>query len=97
MINIKINLSHSYLISKLDEDCSCKFYVYAVLIQEIKALLSQANYLLHHTLREGNQCADFLAKLGASSDDIFLSHQFPPDDLRLLLRIDASGTLFLGA
>jgi len=74
-----------------------RFHVYAVLIQEIKALLSQANYSLHHTLREGNQCADFMTKLGASSDDIFLSHQFPPDYLRPLLRIDTPGTLFLRA
>jgi len=63
----------------------------------VSDLLSQANYLLYHTFHEGNQCADFLAKLGASSDDIFLFHQFSPDDLRPLLRIDASWTLFLRA
>jgi hypothetical protein len=89
--------SDSLLSINVINSSSCKFHVYAVLIQEIKALLSQANYSLHHTLREGNQCADFLAKLGAFLDDIFLSHQFPLDDLRPLLRIDASGTLFLRA
>lgn len=71
------------------------YHVYAVLIHEIKALLLQTNASLHHTLREGNQCADFLAKLGASSDDTLLDHSRPPDDLRPLLRIDALGTLFL--
>lgn len=72
-----------------------KYHVYAVLIHEIKILLSQANVSLHHTLREDNQCADFLAKLGASSDDILLAHPHPPDDFRPLLRTDALGTLFL--
>jgi len=89
--------SDSLLSINIINGSSYKFHVYAVLIQEIKVFLSQANYSLHHTLHEGNQCADFLAKLRASSDDIFLSHQFPPDDLCPLLRIDASGTLFLRA
>lgn len=37
---------------------SSKFHIHAVLIQEIKDMLSQANFSLHHTLHEGNQCAD---------------------------------------
>ena len=87
--------SDSLLAINTIKEASSKFHVYAVLIHEIKTLLSQANVSLHHTLREGNQCADFLAKLGASSDDFMLLHPHPPDDLRPLLRIDASGTLFL--
>jgi ribonuclease HI len=72
-----------------------KFHVHAVLIQEIKDKLAQLSCLLHHTLREGNYCADYLAKLGASSDASLSLHSSPPDDLRPLLRNDASGTLFL--
>ena len=87
--------SDSLLAISTIKEASSKFHVYVVLIHEIKTLLSQANVSLRHTLREGNQCADFLAKLGASSDEILLVHPHPPDDLRLLLRIDASGTLFL--
>ncbi|MCI50277.1 glucan 13-beta-glucosidase, partial [Trifolium medium] len=49
---------------------------------------------LYHTLREGNQCADFFAKLGATSDVDFLTHASPPEDIRDLLRNDALGTLF---
>lgn len=53
-------------------NCSTsKFHVYAVLIHEIYVLLSEANFSLHHTLCEDNQCADFLAKLEASSEDRF--------------------------
>jgi hypothetical protein len=37
-----------------------------MLIQDIKDLLFQSNVTLSHSLREGNQCADFLAKLEAS-------------------------------
>ncbi|XP_024628798.1 uncharacterized protein [Medicago truncatula] len=74
---------------------SSKYHVHAVLIQDIKDKLSQMNCSLHHTIREGNYCAYFLAKLGASTDDILLLHSTPPDDLRPLLRNDALGTLFL--
>lgn len=44
-------------------EASSKYHVYAVLIHEIKVLLFHTNASLHHMLREGNQCADFLAKL----------------------------------
>jgi hypothetical protein len=54
-----------------------KFHIYAVLIQDIKELFSQTNVYLYHTLREGNQCADFFAKLGASLDGDFLTHTSP--------------------
>jgi len=53
------------------------------------------NISLHHTLREGNQCADFLAKLGANSDALFEVHHAPPTDLLPLLRADAIGTFFV--
>jgi hypothetical protein len=54
-----------------------KFRIHRVLIQDIKEMLSQSNVSLHHTLREKNQCAYFLAKLGASSDVDFLIYTSP--------------------
>ncbi|XP_024630845.2 uncharacterized protein [Medicago truncatula] len=87
--------SDSLLAINTVKETSSKYHVYAVLIHEIKILLSQDNASLHHTLREGNQCADFLPKLGASSDDILLAHPHSPNDLRPLLRTNALGTLFL--
>ncbi|CAJ2628075.1 N-hydroxycinnamoyl/benzoyltransferase [Trifolium pratense] len=72
-----------------------KYHIHAVLIQDIKELLSQPNVSLYHTLREDNQCADFFAKLGASSDADYLIHASPPDGVRDLLRNDAMGTFFL--
>ncbi|GAU25827.1 hypothetical protein TSUD_30910 [Trifolium subterraneum] len=71
-----------------------KYRIHAVLIQDMKELLSQTNVSLHHTLREENQCADFFAKLGASSNADFLIHAFPPKCVRDLLKNDTMGTFF---
>ncbi|CAJ2635885.1 unnamed protein product [Trifolium pratense] len=71
-----------------------KFHMHAVLIQDIKDLISQSNVSLCHTLREGNQCADFFAKLGASSDADFTNHDCPPEGVQDLLKNDALGILF---
>jgi hypothetical protein len=51
-----------------------RYHIHAILIQDIKELLSHTNVSLHHTLREGNQCGDFFAKLGASSNADFLTY-----------------------
>ncbi|MCI01506.1 ribonuclease H protein, partial [Trifolium medium] len=72
-----------------------KYHIHAVLIQDIKELLSQTNVSLYHTLREGNQCADFFAKLGVSLDADFSTHASPPESVRDLLRNNAMGTFFL--
>jgi hypothetical protein len=71
-----------------------KYHVYVVLIQDIKELLHQSNVICH-TLREGNQCTDFFAKLGASSDVDLLIHASPATEMLSLLRSDANGTFFL--
>jgi hypothetical protein len=71
------------------------YHVYAVLIQDIKKLFSQSNTTICHTLREGNNCADFLAKFGASSDSDLTIHASPPEGLSDILRSDAAGTFFL--
>ncbi|PNX81354.1 ribonuclease H, partial [Trifolium pratense] len=45
----------------------------------------------HHTLREGNECADWLAKKGATSDvSLKIWHSYPPQ-LSNVLIADASG------
>jgi len=69
------------------------FYVYTVLIQDVKDLMEQNNVTVYHTLREGNQCADFMAKFGASSPTELFYHSFPLDLLNIL-RTDATGTFF---
>jgi hypothetical protein len=65
------------------------------LIQYIKKLLSQTNISLCHTLREGNQCADFFFKLGVSSDISFMTHVSPLKGVHDLIKNDPMETLFL--
>lgn len=71
-----------------------KFHIYATLIQDIKDLLNLSNTSVLHTLREGNYCADFLAKLGAASDSVLTTYVSPPEGLLLLIKNDAWGTYF---
>jgi len=73
---------------------SRKFHVYAVLIQDIKDLLELTNVTVCHTLRKGNQCADFMAKLEATSDVDLSLHHSPPESLSNPLQADAAGTFF---
>jgi hypothetical protein len=47
-----------------------------------------------HTLREGNACADFLAKLGANNPEAYSRIATPPAGMNLHLLVDASRTLF---
>ncbi|XP_024626699.1 uncharacterized protein [Medicago truncatula] len=70
------------------------YHTYAVLIQDIKDLLSSRNFTVHHCLREGNHCADFLAKLGAISNEEFSTYDTSPSDLLPLIKNDAMGVLY---
>ena len=87
--------SDSLLAVNLIANDTPRYHIYAVLIQNIKDLLNDRNISLHHTLREGNQCADFFAKVGANSDAELVIHHSPPADLLPLLRADALGTYFV--
>nr|ABD28646.1 Ribonuclease H [Medicago truncatula] len=86
--------SDSLLSINLITGQASKYHAYAVLIQDIKDLLSSHNFSIQHCLREGNQCADFMAKFGASSNNVCFIHPSPPQDLHVLLRNDAIGTCF---
>jgi len=72
-----------------------KFHVYAVLVQDIKELMEQVQATISHALREGNHCADFLAKLGATSNIDLIRHDSPPSKLLPLFRNDATGTFYM--
>jgi len=50
---------------------------------------------LHHTFREGNACADVLAKLGAINVDPLIMLRTPPSSLSLALLVDALGVSFV--
>jgi len=50
---------------------------------------------LNRTLREANECADFLAKYGANHDSSWCSLENPIPDLEDLLLANASRVQFL--
>lgn len=60
-------------------------------------LLQDWQCSITHNCREGNQCADFLAKLGANSGVAMMVIQEPPTGLQPLLAADAAGVSFMRA
>jgi len=93
-IEVLVCYSDSLLSTKLVTDHVSNYHAYAVLIQDIKDILSSRNFSIHHCLREGNQCADFLAKLRTTSNEEFFTHVSPPSDLLPLIKNDAMGIFF---
>lgn len=73
--------SDSMLSINLIQGDTSHYHVYAVLVQDIKDLMTISNFSIHHTLRECNQSVDFMAKLGAASDIDIIIHSPPPFDL----------------
>nr|BAE79385.1 unnamed protein product [Ipomoea batatas] len=64
----------------------------SILVKDCKLLLDHFQEIkVTHILREGNQCADFLANLGQSSSWGTTILERPPDDLRIFLQRDAIG------
>ena len=81
-------------VNLIKEDIS-QYHIYAVLIQNIKDIMSSRNFSIEHTLREGNQCTDYMAKLGASTDVDLSIHSSPPELLLPLLKTDEIGSIFI--
>lgn len=69
---------------------------FASLIQQIKDKLSlNWNVSVENTLPEGNQYADYLAKMGVSQEDRLKIIDIAPHGMSNLLLADASGVAFL--
>ncbi|GAU48830.1 hypothetical protein TSUD_190600 [Trifolium subterraneum] len=51
--------------------------------------------VIGHTFREGNACADVLAKMGAASDSTLVTISTPPCDLSMPLLADAHVVVFI--
>jgi len=67
-----------------------KYYVPAVLIQEIHDLIQQSIITtICHTLCEKNKCADFITKLGALLNVDFFILSSPPHEILSHHEIDA--------
>ncbi|PNX82170.1 resistance protein PRG, partial [Trifolium pratense] len=64
-------------------------------IQSIRNLLANEwDVVINHTLREGNACADVMAKLGAMSTSPLVKIDAPPRELLCPLSADARGVVF---
>lgn len=79
----------------LIQEQDINFHRYAAIIQDIRELMNLPWWVeLKHTLREGNQCADQLAKRGAYSGEKLQIFTSPPSDLSASLGGDAAGVSF---
>ncbi|CAJ2644087.1 unnamed protein product [Trifolium pratense] len=66
------------------------YHCYAAVIANIQDLLKlHWEVSFYHTLREGNACADFFAKLGSTNDSKLTMWEALPNDLKDLLLFDA--------
>jgi len=67
------------------------FHPHANLLSFIRKLSSlPLTVSFNHTLREGNECADWLAKFGAMNVDSLKIWMSPPPQLNISLFADAS-------
>ncbi|KAJ1379494.1 Ribonuclease H domain [Sesbania bispinosa] len=72
-----------------------QFHRYAVLVKEIQNILAREwNVNIGHILREGNQCANYLAKMGVESSSSLCRIPEPPNGIIPLLQANAVGTVF---
>ncbi|KAK2418771.1 hypothetical protein QL285_040937 [Trifolium repens] len=68
------------------------YHSFANELQKICQLIRRSwTVVVDHTLREGNKCADHLAKLGAASNSSLVLISEPPLELVSLLQADAGG------
>ncbi|KAK2425147.1 hypothetical protein QL285_035429 [Trifolium repens] len=87
--------SDSKIAIKLVMEPVDEWHHYAAILNNIQGILRREwQVTIVHTPREGNACADFLAKHGATSNVVFSSIANPHAGLNLHLLADASGTWF---
>ena len=85
-----------YEIFQLLHASSSVFHIYESIIRDICRLLANDwRCSLQHVYREGNQAADFLVKLGASSVGGEHLWDRPPVGLELILLANAAGVLHM--
>lgn len=79
----------------LIQEHNIQYHRYATVIHDIRDLLALPwSVALLHTLREGNMCADHLAKLGASGVEKLCVFDTPPPGLQVFLASDAARIAF---
>lgn len=64
------------------------------LVQDCKNIMDELKLSVNHTLREGNRCADAMAKLGVNQMEKLEVFHHVPSVVKRLLVADAMGTSF---
>ncbi|XLR65771.1 hypothetical protein S83_016443 [Arachis hypogaea] len=81
---------------KIIQDNAEDFPEFAHIVEEIhRFMLLEWDVTIYHIMREGNSCADFLAKIGSSSNSMFSLIISPQPELTPLLVADSKGVLIL--
>ena len=71
------------------------FPYFESIVEEInQLLLLDWDVKVYHVLREANSCADYLAKIGSSTNTAFAILLKPPTDLSPLLLADSKGVFY---
>jgi ribonuclease HI len=80
----------------LIKDGVSHFHTFANEIHTIRQLLRKDwTIVIEHILREGNACADVLAKKGSSTNSPIVIVESPPPELSNALSADARGVVFV--
>ncbi|XLT60596.1 hypothetical protein S245_053503 [Arachis hypogaea] len=80
---------------KIIHDNAEGFPEFEHIVEEIhRFMLLEWDVIVYHIMREGNSCADFLAKMGSSSNSTFSLMMNPPPELTALLLADSKGVLY---
>ncbi|GAU48983.1 hypothetical protein TSUD_245740 [Trifolium subterraneum] len=80
----------------LIKDGVSHFHTFANEIHPIRQLLRRDwTIVIEHILREGNACADVLAKKGSSTNSPIVIVDSPPPELSNALSVDARGVVFV--
>ncbi|KAK3020321.1 hypothetical protein RJ639_046533 [Escallonia herrerae] len=65
------------------------------LVSDCRYIVQRCRYQIHHTLREGNKCANLLANYGADQPHP-LTYVFKPNrELEFILSADLRGTAYM--
>ena len=65
-----------------------------IIVQDCRVLLRDLEAELIHSLREGNRCADMLAKVGINQGEEDIKIVIPPAEVVELLKDDLKGIAF---
>ena len=103
-LSLAWDLGHRNILCEIDSkeavrlttaDAFPYFHIHGTVLADIRALLQrQWNVRVSHMFREGNFCANALAKRGATQMEEVTLWNSPPSDLHQLLLADCMGVVF---